>query len=392
MSKLKVFIITGEVSGDYCGSLLVASLKRMHKGSLDVRGVGGEYLKNVGVDSIFPVSEISVMGISEVIPKIYKISKLINFTVEEIKKFKPDIVVTIDAPGFCFRVVKKLVGMRSEGIKFVHYVSPSVWAYKEERAQKMAKYYDLVLALLPFEPEYYKGTGLRCEYVGHHLVESDWDAYDGAEFRKKNSLPTKDKLLGVFVGSRRTEVVRMLPPFVGALQNFCNENPSFIAVFPVVSENIKKVVSSYLEKTSIRYRVVKVSDENGKIDMMKSFYAALVKSGTSSLEMTFAKIPMIVAYKVSGVTYAIARYIFKIQKKIKYVSLTNLVLGKEVIPEFIQDECTAKKLNIGLEKLVDPKFRRAQIKGYEEVIKILRGGNLGKPSEKSANEIIKLQK
>ena len=392
MSRLKVFIVTGEVSGDYCGSLLISSLQKMHKGPLDICGVGGEYLKNKGIKSIFPISEIAVMGISEVIPKICKIFKLIKFTAKEIEKFKPDVVITIDAPGFCFRVVKKIVGMRSTGTKFVHYVSPSVWAYKKERAHKMAKYYDLVLALLPFEPKYYKDTGLRCEYVGHHLVESDWDALDGTEFRKKNQLSKEDKLIGVFVGSRRSEVTRMLPSFVEALEGFCNDNSGFVVIFPVVSEEIKVLLKEVLKVSNMQYRVVFVSDEKEKIDMMKSFYAGLVKSGTSSLEMTFAKVPMIVAYKVSGFTQAIAKYIFRIYQNIKYVSLTNLVLGKEVIPELLQSKCTSQKLSAELKKIVDPNFRKAQISGYEEVIEILRGKNLGKPSENAAREIIKLQK
>lgn len=391
MSKLKVFLIAGEVSGDYCGSLLLSRLRKSCKGDLEIQGVGGEYLKSAGMDSIFPISEISVMGFVEVVPKMFKISKLIKRTAEEIQKFSPDIVITIDSPGFCFRVVNKVVALRNQGTKFVHYVSPSVWAYKKARAIKMARYYDLVLALLPFEPQYYKDTGLRCEYVGHHLVESNWDKYDGKDFRKRNNIAKDSRLVGIYAGSRKTEVSKMLPIFVEALEQFVEMYPDIVAVFPAVSEDIKKIIEGHLEDKGIKYKAVIVSDEKEKIDMMKSFHCALVKSGTSSLEMTFAKIPMAVAYKMNVVSYSIATRILKVARNIKYVSITNLVLNREVIPEYIQSECTAENLSRALQKLMDPSFRSVQLEGYEEALGVLCGEGVVKPSEKAADEIIKLQ-
>jgi len=393
MSKLKIFLIAGESSGDYCGGKLISSLKKAFKGQLILSGVGGTYMKQEGFTTIFPMSDIAVMGIAEIIPSMFKIIRLINFTAEKIREFNPDIVVTIDAPGFCFRVIKKVALLRGNGTKFVHYVSPSVWVYRKKRVYEMANYYDLVLALFPFEPKYYKGTGLRCEYVGHHLIENSWLGNSGA-FRKKCLIDKKAKIIGVFAGSREREIKEMLYYFNEAISKFISiqkDSNDFVVVYPSVSEEASRMINEFNSRYSFDYKVVKVSSYEEKIDMMNSFYMALLKSGTSSLELTFAKVPMIVGHKVHWFTAFVARKIFGVFKNIKHISLTNIILNKKVIPEFIQEDCTIDNLVKGLIFLTDNRNRDNQIANYERAIKKINSDGLAKPSEKAAKEIIELQ-
>ena len=393
MSQLKIFLVAGESSGDYCGGKLIASLRKHYTGKLILKGVGGNYMKKEGCSSIFPMSDIAVMGIAEIIPSIFKIMKLINFTAKKIREFDPDIIVTIDSPGFCFRVVKKLVSLKSKGTKFVHYVSPSVWVYRKERAQEMAKYYDLVLALLPFEPQYYKGTGLRCEYVGHHLIENDWSG-NPSNFKKKYSIDKGSKVIGVFVGSRKKEMQEMIHVFNESIDKFLSTQKNandFMVVYPSVSKEATQLIDRCASHYNFPYRIVELNSYKDKIDMMSAFYMALIKSGTSSLELTFAQVPMVVGHKVHKLTAFIARKIFKVFQNIKYVSLTNIILNKEVIPEFIQEECTFNNLVLGLNSITLEKNRNRQVADYKRAIKKMGLNGECKPSEKAAKKIIELQ-
>lgn len=394
MSELRVFLIAGEASGDYCGSKLIGSLKKQFHGKLVLGGVGGTYMTQEGVDSIFPISKISVMGVAEVIPGLFKIAKLITKTAKAAIEFNPDIVVTIDSPGFCFRVIKKIMSLKKTGTKFVHYVSPSVWVYKKDRVYEMAKYYDLVLALLPFERKYYKGTGLRCEYVGHHLVENNWKKEGSERFRKKHSISKSIKLIGVLPGSRETEVRKNLPYFISAINDFlyAQENKKkFMIIYPAVSDAIMQIIESHKDKMCFDYKIIRNKSYEEKIEMITSFDMALVKSGTSSLELVFARVPMIVAYRVNWFTAFIARNVYKIFQNIKFVSLANIILNKEVIPEFLQEKCTTDNLSLGLTRLSNEKLRLKQLSDYKKVIIKLSPSGSEKPSEIAARKIIELQ-
>jgi len=385
MSELRVFIIAGEASGDACGAKLMSAMKKKHDSKIVFSGVGGIDMSKEGLCSIFSMSDIAVMGIVELLPKLLLILKRISFTAEKLREFNPDVIITIDSPDFCFRVVNKVADLRNKGTKFVHYVSPSVWAYKPGRVQKMAKNYDLVLALLPFEPAYYEGSGLRCEYVGHHLVENDWAKASGERFRKRYKIAKDKKILGVFSGSRESEVEMMLPIFIEAINLLGRD---VLVVYPAVSEKIAGVIERCNAKANFEYKVVLVQGQQEKLDMMASFYGALVKSGTSSLELVFAKVPMIVAYKMHWLTAFIGGKIFRILDRIKFVSIANLVLNKEVIPEFLQDKCMPESLSSGLQNIFKPDFRKGQIKEYEVVIKTLSGSVKIKPSQKAADEVL----
>lgn len=387
---LKIFIIAGEASGDRLGSKLMRSIKEHSKQEVEFCGVGGNLMEKEGLESLFPIATISLMGFAEIIPHIFKIRKLILHTAKIANIFQPDIVITIDSPGFCFRVIKKII--RNKNSKFVHYVSPSVWAYKEKRVHFIAQYYDLVLSLLPFEKEYYKSTRVSCEYVGHPISEDGWDKKNNkTELKKLYHINHKSKILGVMAGSRESEVQTLLPIFIESINKLLETHKDLTVIFPTTSKYLTSLIERQSHKIKCDTKIIPIFnlDEEDRIKVLKSFDAAMVKSGTSSLELTFAKIPMIVAYKMHFLSFLILKYYFKIFNRLKFASITNILLNQEVIPEYIQDKCTRDNITNGLNKLFDRKFITQQKKGYEEAISALSNQDKLLPSEKAALLILK---
>ncbi len=390
--SLKIFIIAGEVSGDRLGSKLIRALREQYKGKIELSGVGGQLMEQEGLRSIFPMSEISVMGYFEVIKHLFKILGLIKFTANLANSFKPDLVITIDSPGFCFRVIKQII--KASNTKFIHYVSPSIWAYRPKRIYQMTPYYDLVLAILPFEPQCYKHTGLKCIYIGHPLADENWSSkIDNAEIRKKFTLSKTGELLGVFVGSRVAEVEKLLPIFTDALNNLIVTKPNITIIFPTVSKELENIITAYRNKINFKYSIIQTGNllEQERISLLRSFDAALVKSGTSSLELVFAKVPMIVAYKISMISFFIVKYLFRITKNLKFISLANILMKKAMIPEYLQEDCTSSKLSEGLKKLFDKNFTTKQLTQYDAVLDQLKTMKHS-PSTNAAIAILNLVK
>ena len=392
MKKLKIFLVAGEPSGDYLGSQLIKSLKKQYQCNLILQGVGGDLMKKEGVSSNFSLMDISVVGIVEVVSVAFKAIKLLKLTSETIRKFQPDIVVTIDIPGFSLRLAKKIQDLRQQhGTKFVHYVSPTVWAYKKDRIYYMEKYYDLVLALFPFEPKYYENTKIKCKYVGHPISESDWTIKENDNFRKKYGINTEKDILGVMAGSRTSEVKRMLPIFIESINKFISQNKKdLIVVFPVISEETRKIIMSYCNRMNFEYLIVKPSSLKEKADMFKSFNRVIVKSGTSSLELVFANIPMIVAYKLNFLSYLLAIYWFRMRDNIKFVTLANLLLNKGIIPEYLQSKCSVSNIHKAIKQLYNQDFCSKQLLEYKKVQQMLGSGSKISPSEAAAHSILDL--
>ena len=388
---LKIFIIAGEASGDRLGAKLIKTLKQLSENSIEFAGIGGQLMKQEGLNSLFPVSKISLMGFAEIIPHIFTVRKLIKYTVNKANIFKPDIVITIDSPGFCFRVIKNI--KRTKNSKFVHYISPSVWAYKEKRVNFISKYYDLILSVLPFEAKYYKNLPIEYQYIGHPLTEDGWSAKNNKDKTKElHNISTSSKILGVMAGSRKNEIHTLLPIFVDSINRFLESNKKITVIFPAISKEISRLIKLYVKKINCPTKVINVFELNTKqrIELIKSFDAALVKSGTSSLELTFAKIPMIVAYKMHPMSYLILKYYFKILKNIKFASLTNIILEKEVIPEYIQDNCTVEKISNSIKHLFNKSFAKKQTTEYLKVIQMLSNKDKMLPSTKAALAILGL--
>ena len=382
MRPLKIFIIAGEASGDKLGASLIKALVKEHKQKIVFCGVGGDLMALEGFNSIFPMAQISLMGFFEILPHVFRVLGLIKKTIVKIKEFQPDIVITIDSPGFAMRVAKQIDRTHT---KVVHYVAPSVWAYKPARALYMQEYYDMVLALLPFEPPYFTKIGLKCEFVGHPIIEDDWAGADPVLFREKHNIKPGAKLIGVMSGSRKGEVRRMLPIFAQAIRLFDKTN-EIIWVFPAVSQELAMEIEQIILPFNIKFAIP--VNEPLKINMLKSFDSAIVKSGTSSLELALAGVPMIVAYKVNALTAWVLRYVYRINT---YASIVNILAKKPIIPELLQEECTPQKLARALAYLTKDRGKK-QVRECKKILKVLGSADKNLPSVKAARAVLALDK
>lgn len=389
MSKITIFLIAGEASGDVLGGKLIAKLKEKTKSDkefkdhkLELLGVGGENMKSQGLKSLFDMSELSLMGFIEIVPHIPKLLNRINQTAQSIIDTKPDIVVTIDSPDFCFRVIKKLnKNAITHNIKKVHFVAPTVWAYREKRAEKIAKLFNLLLVILPFEPPYFLKHGLKTKFIGHPITENKIDIKNN-DFRKKFKIKKEQTLICLTPGSRIGEVKRMLPEMIGAI-NILNEKYQDLAIAIPVTKKTKALVKSQIDQFQAKTILV---EEKDKIKLFDSANFAIAKSGTNTLEMSMYELPMIVTYKTNLLTYIL----LKMMVKIKFANLVNLILNKEVIPEMLQYQCTSEKLAGKLDDLIkDEEKQKEQIKQSKSALKMLGLGSKENPSMKGAIEILK---
>jgi lipid-A-disaccharide synthase len=374
----KIMLVAGEASGDQLGGRLMAALKA-RQDHIRFIGVGGPRMEREGLQSLFPMNEMSVMGLTEVVPHIPHLLKRISQTADYAKSEKPDVVITIDAPDFSFRVGKKLKG---KGIPLVHYVAPSVWAWREGRAKKIAGFLDHLLALLPFEPPYFEKEGLPTTFIGHSAVEERHDG-DGERFRIQHGLTAKQKLLAVLPGSRNSEVKRLLPVFRKVIDDIARKYPDARIVVPTVSKVVDTVTD---EMKSWPLDPIIVATDQERHDAFAAADCALAASGTVSLELAIAGVPHVIAYKVNAVTGWIAKRLIKIDT----VTIVNLVLGTKLIPEFLQDKCKAKKIIPVLENLMaDSPERAVQLEGFDKACTMLGFGDRP-PSEKAADQVLKI--
>ena len=377
-----IFLIAGEPSGDTLGAQLMAALKRRSDRSLTFIGVGGARMAGEGLHSLFPMDELSLMGAAEIVPHIPRLLRRIRETASTICVAQPDVVVTIDAPGFTFRVAKRVRRQDAGGlITLVHYVAPQVWAWKRGRAREVAGFLDHLMALLPFEPPYFEMEGLPCTYVGHPVVESGADKGDAAGFRRRHNLPEKAELVCVLPGSRRGEVRRLLPVFGATLDRLALSRPNLRAVLPAV-DACRSEIAAVAEGWSVPTLVV--SGQQERYDAFASADAALAASGTVALELAMARTPMVITYKLNPLTAMLARRVIKT----RYVNLINLILEREVVPELLLEACRPDRLAAAVGHLLDdPAARAAQRDGAEQAIRSLHSGGL-KPSERAADVVL----
>ncbi|QQP92097.1 lipid-A-disaccharide synthase [Skermanella sp. TT6] len=377
-----IFLIAGEPSGDLLGARLMAALKRRAGGPVRFAGIGGERMIAEGLDTLFPLHELSLMGIAELVPKLPNLIRRLAQTAAEIRRLRPDVVVTIDAPDFCFRIAKRLKG---QGIPFVHYVAPSVWAWRPGRARKVARVLDHLLALLPFEPPYFEREGLPCTFVGHPIVEGGAASGDGARFRAAHGIATADRLLTVLPGSRRSEISRLLPDFRETIRLLAPRYPGLVIAVPTVP-HVRDSVAS--EISSWPVRTILVEGDQGKYDAFAASEAALAASGTVALELALARLPAVIAYRMHPVTIGLYRRFIRV----KYANLVNIMLDRMLVPELLQENCTPEKLDAAVTKLLDdPEARREQREGVAEVARWLGLGG-PPPSERAADVVLAVVK
>lgn len=381
-SKIKVYLIAGEPSGDLLGSRLMRALKQ--KGNVDFYGVGGDTMKKEGLNSLFNISDLAIMGLLEVVPSIPRVLKRIQQTVDDIINIKPDIVVTIDSWSFCSRVHKKLRKLNL-GFKQVHYVAPQVWAWKAKRAKTMYKYIDYLLTLLPNEPKYFTPYNLPTEFVGHPVVESSVLNADGKKFCKEHNIDDSKQIISILPGSRHNEVAKLLPDFLETANLLHKKYPNMVFILPTVS-TVAKQVREATKNSDLPLIVVDTQDE--RYGAFRASDAAIAASGTVALELAMCKVPHIVAYKVSKLTYLMAKYLVHI----KYVNLTNIMLKRLVVPELLQHDCVPEKISDKIEELLQKKsLYKQQMQGFDEVRTYLTNKD-NSPSAMAADIIIRLAK
>jgi len=377
---LRIFLIAGEASGDFLGAGLMRALKAKHP-DIQFTGVGGSRMKEEGLRSLFPMEELSVMGIAEILPKLFSILSRIRQTSNEIVTAKPDAVITIDSPDFCFRVIKK-VKSRGKSIPCIHYVAPSVWAWRPGRAKQVAQFLDHLLTLLPFEPPYFEVHGLDATFVGHPIVERLSRRGDSARFRKKYGIADSQKILCLLPGSRMTELSRLLEKFCVATDAVLRARPDMMIVLPTLP-HLKKYIQDFFVGKGINPLVI--DQEEDKFDCFASSAVALAASGTVSLELALTDTPHIIAYKVSDLSAWIGKRLIKTP----YVNLVNILLDRALIPELLQEECRPERITHELFKLLDDKEARTQqLRGFRDALIMLGLGDPDTPSQKAAQAVL----
>lgn len=373
-----VFLVAGEPSGDALGARLMAALKARTGGAVRFAGVGGEAMAAEGLQSLFPMAELSVMGLAEVLPRLPGLARRLGETARAARRLEPAAVVTIDAPDFCFRLARRLKGA---GFPLIHYVAPSVWAWRPGRARAIARFLDGLLALLPFEPPYFEREGLACTFVGHPVVECGADKGDGAAFRARYGLGADTPLLCVLPGSRRSETARLLPIFAATVGRLRRRHPDLAVVVPVIGDIAETVAGAV---TAWPVPVLVVRDKSEKYDAFAAATAALAASGTVALELALAGAPTVIAYRLNPLTAWLARRLLRV----RYVSLVNLVLDRPVMPELLQEDCRPERLEEALGGLLgDAAARAVQAEAGREALERLGYGGAS-PGERAAAAVL----
>jgi len=377
-----IWLIAGEPSGDLIGARLIAALKQKTGGRLCIAGVGGEAMQAEGLDTLFPISDIAVMGLIEIIPRIPLIKRRMRETIAAIKRDKPVMVVSIDVPGFCFDVWK---GLRSADIPLVHYVAPTVWAWRPDRAKKFAAELDHLMALLPFEPPYFEREGLDCTFVGHPVLEGGADAGDGTAFRVAHNIDVGATAICVLPGSRRGELRKLAGVFREAAVSIVERHPDTVFVFPTVpylKDHVTDLAKDWPGKTVV---VASIAE---KFDAMQSCDVAMAASGTVSLELAMGQVPHLIAYRMNRLTIKIVKMLHGMKQK--YANLVNILLDREVIPEFIQERCRSDLIAAKILELLDqPAARDRQLSSIDDALSMLRPEN-ATPSDSAATVVLSL--
>ena len=328
LGPMKIYLIAGEASGDNIGSKLMRQLKLQHA-DIEFYGIGGEKMQAEGMNLLFPSSDLAVMGFFEILPHIFKFISKIKQTIKQIIQLQPDVVITIDSPGFSFRVAKAIKNKISG--KLIHYVAPTVWAYRPERAKKIAQIYDHLLVILPFEPEYFLKEGLPTSFVGHPAIE-DLTILPKENFRNKFNIAKEDLLLCLTPGSRSQEIKTLLPIFLASVDILRNKLQQNIII--AIPTALKDLVASYADENVI------IIDEADKQSLFSSADLALTKSGTITTELAFYQIPMVIAHKVNRFSAWLLKKIIQV----KFVTIVNLLANKELIPELLQERCNPEAI------------------------------------------------
>lgn len=354
--KHRVFIVAGEASGDYLGGRLIKDLKKIDD-DIEFVGVGGPCMEEAGIVNLYPISKLSIIGIWEVIGKIFYIKDLIKKTADTIVHYAPDVVITIDSSSFTHRV-DKLVKKRQPNIPVVHYVSPPVWAWRSWRAKNLHKFIDKLLVLFPFEKEFYKDYKINTAFVGHPIASDD-------DMIRDDSLKSKDLTITLLPGSRPSELEHHMPIFKKFAEMMIEKHPEvrfYLPTVKTVAPLIKKYVENWKYKPTVSTKKMK------KVKAYNLSHVAVAASGTVTLELAKMKLPFVAIYKTSFITYKLVKWLIKVP----YVCLVNILAGKPLVPELLQDDCTPQKIFESVENLLNTDLKYQQENAFTKVIKSLK--------------------
>ena len=355
----KIFILTGEPSGDKLASTAISKLRKNYS-DIEYLSVGGSNLKKIGIKSIFELNEITYLGFTSVLFNIFKIKKKINQTVDEILKFDPDILFSVDSPDFTLRVAE-LVKKKNPNIKTIHYVAPQIWIWRKGRVKKIKKFIDHILLLFDFEKKYFDEENIKNTFVGHPLI----DKTDTNKIDINNFISQNKKIISIMPGSRKSETTVLLPILIDFINMMNSKDSNYSFVFHATDENKENIVD-YIKDKNLKNTDV-ISDESLKKEILVNSIFAVCKSGTVSLQVCSSNVPSIIIYKLSFINFMI----FKLLVNVKYANIINIINNKEVIPELLQGECNAKEIyNSVIYMLKNPDIGKKQL---DECNKTLEG-------------------
>ena len=355
----RIFILTGEPSGDKLAAEVIKELKKS-KMIIEYLSVGGQHLNSIGIKSIFNQKDITYIAFTDILLNIFKIKRKINETVKKILDFNPDILFSVDSPDFTLRV-SKIVKLKKPNIKTIHFIAPKVWAWREGRVKKMKSYIDHILLLFNFEKKYFDKEKLKNTFVGHPILDNT----NNEKIEINNLL--EDKIISIFPGSRLSELKSHVPILIEFIKKMRKEKIKYNYIFHA-TQNSKEYLSQIIKKNNLE-NVDLISNENIKIATIKKSIFAIVKSGTVSLEVCKYGVPSIIIYKMNFLNFFIA----KLFLKIKFVNMINIINNKEIIPELLQKECNVdeiyKTINYLLKK---PELINKQLKEVNKTIEELK--------------------
>jgi len=369
----KIFILTGEPSGDKLASKVIGQLKNS-RSDIEYLSVGGEHLKSLGIKSIYDINEVTYIGFTSVILNIFKIRKKIKETVKEIIKFKPDILFSVDSPDFTLRVAKK-VKEKNENIKTIHFVAPQVWVWRENRIKDLKSFLDHALLLFPFEKKYFDKEGIRSTFTGHPLLEEENESkVDISQTIKDNK-----KIFSIYPGSRLSEINVLTPILFEFIKKMNEKFKDLFFVFHCTSEHVQLIQNLLLKKGFKNCGAI--GDEKIKSYILRSSIFAVAKSGTISLEICNAKIPSIIIYKIGLINF----FIIKMLVKVKFANIINIFANEEIIPELLQSNCNSTNIYNSVDYLLnDNEAKEKQIKKSHDIIRNFKT----KGSSEIANSVI----
>ncbi len=357
----KIFVLTGEPSGDKLASKVISDLNKINQ-EIEYLSVGGEHLQSLGIRSIYDLKEITYLGFTNVIINIFKINRKINETVKAILDYNPEVLFTVDSPDFTFRVAKKVKKMNAK-IKTVHYVAPQVWVWREGRVKKIKSFIDHILLLFEFEKKYFEKENISCEFVGHPMLQNK----ERAKIDINQIIGKNKALISVFPGSRKSEIIVLMPILLEFIKLMNKKYTDMTYVFHSTKE-YSQLIQRFINESSLSNCEI-VSDEKIKLHILQKSVFAVAKSGTVSLEISNAKIPSIILYKMGFINFMIIKSLVKT----KYANIINFAANEEIIPELLQSDCNSKNIfKYVSDFLDDPNKIKEQVSKVQNILDKLK--------------------